>query len=173
MAKLLIQLVCGLVVKVPGRFRTIEMTRQQTRYRKRQHGKELLVKARVEEMIQNDRRITLSEISSELGLMCRDVPRQCCENITETWLNGNGSNFYEERLRVSAAEKRWMIYPLDPRPDVAVALYSGCTPGKRYAWFLPDDRHTASLVGLRGGWWHARMKFSFRAYGSNAAAALE
>ncbi|GFX80409.1 putative RNA-directed DNA polymerase from transposon X-element [Trichonephila clavipes] len=27
--------------------------------------------------------------------------------------------------------------------------------------FLPDDRHTASLVGLRGGWRHARMKFFF------------
>ncbi|GFT51586.1 putative RNA-directed DNA polymerase from transposon BS [Trichonephila clavipes] len=25
--------------------------------------------------------------------------------------------------------------------------------------FLPDDRHTASRVGLRGGWRHARMKF--------------
>ncbi|GFV70674.1 uncharacterized protein TNCV_3842511 [Trichonephila clavipes] len=35
--------------------------------------------------------------------------------------------------------------------------------------FLPDDRHTASLVGLRGGWRHARMKFCTRIYGSNAA----
>ncbi|GFX58254.1 uncharacterized protein TNCV_4050121 [Trichonephila clavipes] len=34
---------------------------------------------------------------------------------------------------------------------------------------LPDDRHTASLVGLRGGWMHARMKFFTRIYGSNAA----
>ncbi|GFU58488.1 hypothetical protein TNCV_697491 [Trichonephila clavipes] len=34
---------------------------------------------------------------------------------------------------------------------------------------LPDDRHTASLVGLRGGWRHARMKFFTRTYGSNAA----
>ncbi|GFX09469.1 uncharacterized protein TNCV_4698551 [Trichonephila clavipes] len=50
---------------------------------------------------------------------------------------------------------------LDPRPDAAV-LYSGCTPGKRHAWVLPDDRHTASLVGLRGGWMHARMKFVSR-----------
>ncbi|GFW22363.1 histone-lysine N-methyltransferase ASH1L [Trichonephila clavipes] len=52
--------------------------------------------------------------------------------------------------RVSAADKGCRVYPLDPRPD-AVALCSGCTPGKRRAWFLPDDRHTASLVGLRGG----------------------
>ncbi|GFW46233.1 histone-lysine N-methyltransferase SETMAR [Trichonephila clavipes] len=49
--------------------------------------------ARVEEMIQNDRRITLSEISSELRLsygsvqhivsdvLRCDIPRQCCENI--------------------------------------------------------------------------------------------
>ncbi|GFV25509.1 uncharacterized protein TNCV_1147791 [Trichonephila clavipes] len=29
--------------------------------------------------------------------------------------------------RVSAADKGWRVYPLDPRPD-AVALYSGCTP---------------------------------------------
>ncbi|GFY04649.1 uncharacterized protein TNCV_419051 [Trichonephila clavipes] len=53
--------------------------------------------------------------------------------------------------RISAADKGCQVYPLDPRPDT-VALYSGCTPGKRRAWFLPDDQHTASLVGLRGGW---------------------
>ncbi|GFW61946.1 uncharacterized protein TNCV_4669711 [Trichonephila clavipes] len=70
--------------------------------------------------------------------------------------------------RVSAADKECRVYPLDPRPD-AVALYSGCTPGKRRAWCLPDDRHTASLVGLRGGWRHARTKFFTRTYGSNAA----
>ncbi|GFX21784.1 uncharacterized protein TNCV_2310631 [Trichonephila clavipes] len=32
--------------------------------------------------------------------------------------------------RVSAADKGCRVYPLDPRPD-AVALCSGCTPGKR------------------------------------------
>ncbi|GFW06248.1 uncharacterized protein TNCV_37231 [Trichonephila clavipes] len=32
--------------------------------------------------------------------------------------------------RVSAADKGCRVYPLDPRLD-AVALYSGCTPGKR------------------------------------------
>ncbi|GFU99738.1 uncharacterized protein TNCV_2108391 [Trichonephila clavipes] len=53
--------------------------------------------------------------------------------------------------RVSTADKG------DHRPD-SVALYSGCTPGKRLAWFLPDDRHTAFIVGLCGGWRHARMK---------------
>ncbi|GFV28434.1 uncharacterized protein TNCV_3983851 [Trichonephila clavipes] len=68
--------------------------------------------------------------------------------------------------RVIAADKRCRVYPLDPRPD-AVALYCGCTPGKRRAWFLPDD--TASLVGLRGGWRHARTKMFARTYGSNAA----
>ncbi|GFV21135.1 uncharacterized protein TNCV_4267681 [Trichonephila clavipes] len=36
--------------------------------------------------------------------------------------------------RVSAADKGCRVYPLDPRPD-AVALYSGCTSGKRRAWF--------------------------------------
>ncbi|GFW55646.1 uncharacterized protein TNCV_120301 [Trichonephila clavipes] len=36
--------------------------------------------------------------------------------------------------RVSAADKRCRVYPLDPRTD-AVALCSGCTPGKRRAWF--------------------------------------
>ncbi|GFT08661.1 hypothetical protein TNCV_662311 [Trichonephila clavipes] len=42
----------------------------------------------------------------------------------------------EERhfCRVSAADKGWWVYPLDPHPD-AVSLYSGCTPGKRRAWF--------------------------------------
>ncbi|GFV65479.1 uncharacterized protein TNCV_1737161 [Trichonephila clavipes] len=69
--------------------------------------------------------------------------------------------------RVSAADKGCRVDPLDPRPD-AVVLYSGCTPGKRRAWYMPDDRHTASLVGLRGGWRLARM-FSTRIYGSNAA----
>ncbi|GFX38230.1 uncharacterized protein TNCV_3838291 [Trichonephila clavipes] len=38
---------------------------------------------------------------------------------------------------VSAADNS---YPLDPHPD-AVALYSGCTPGKRHARFFLDDRH--------------------------------
>ncbi|GFS94833.1 hypothetical protein TNCV_4457021 [Trichonephila clavipes] len=52
--------------------------------------------------------------------------------------------------RDTAAGKGWRVYLLDLRPD-AVALYSGCTPGKRRAWFLPGDRHTASIVGLRGG----------------------
>ncbi|GFV18266.1 hypothetical protein TNCV_252271 [Trichonephila clavipes] len=69
---------------------------------------------------------------------------------------------------VSAADKGCRVYPLDPRPD-AVLLYSGCTPGNSHAWFLPDDRYTASLVGLRGGWRHARMKMFTRTYGSNAA----
>ncbi|GFY05493.1 retrovirus-related Pol polyprotein from transposon 17.6 [Trichonephila clavipes] len=36
--------------------------------------------------------------------------------------------------RVSAADKECRVDPLDPRPD-AVALYSGCTLGKRRAWF--------------------------------------
>ncbi|GFX27450.1 uncharacterized protein TNCV_35471 [Trichonephila clavipes] len=35
--------------------------------------------------------------------------------------------------RVSAADKGCRVYPLNPRP--VVALYSGCTPGKRRAWF--------------------------------------
>ncbi|GFU99348.1 uncharacterized protein TNCV_1900931 [Trichonephila clavipes] len=59
--------------------------------------------------------------------------------------------------RVSAVDKKRRVYPLDPRPD-AVVLYSGCTPGKCRAWYLPDDRHTASLVELRVGWRHSRMK---------------
>ncbi|GFW90141.1 uncharacterized protein TNCV_1789631 [Trichonephila clavipes] len=62
--------------------------------------------------------------------------------------------------RVSAADKGWWIYPLDPRPD-AVVLYSGCTLGNRHARYLPDDRHTASLVGLCGGWRLARMKLCY------------
>ncbi|GFX62274.1 uncharacterized protein TNCV_3306471 [Trichonephila clavipes] len=70
--------------------------------------------------------------------------------------------------RVSAADKGYRVYLLDSRPD-AVALYFRCTPGKCRAWFLPDDRHTASLVGLRGGWRHARTKLYTRIYGSNAA----
>ncbi|GFU32229.1 hypothetical protein TNCV_3834451 [Trichonephila clavipes] len=32
--------------------------------------------------------------------------------------------------RVSAADKEWWVYPLDPRPD-AVALNSASTPGNR------------------------------------------
>ncbi|GFV06914.1 hypothetical protein TNCV_2916741 [Trichonephila clavipes] len=54
------------------------------------------------------------------------------------------------------------------RPD-AVVQCSGCTPGKRHALYLPDDQHTAFLVGLRGGWMHARTKMITRIYGSNAA----
>ncbi|GFT15526.1 uncharacterized protein TNCV_3265281 [Trichonephila clavipes] len=70
--------------------------------------------------------------------------------------------------RVRAADKGCRVYPLDPRHD-SVALYSGCTLDKCRAWCLPDDRHTASLVGLHGGWRHARMKMFFRAYGSKSA----
>ncbi|GFX06690.1 retrovirus-related Pol polyprotein from transposon gypsy [Trichonephila clavipes] len=62
--------------------------------------------------------------------------------------------------RVSSADKGLLVYPLDHRPD-AVALYSGCTPGKRHAWSLSDDRHTASLVGVRGGWRHAKTMLFF------------
>ncbi|GFX63624.1 uncharacterized protein TNCV_2005531 [Trichonephila clavipes] len=35
------------------------------------------------------------------------------------------------------------------------------TYSNRRAWYFPDDRHTASLVGLRGGWRHARTKLCF------------
>ncbi|GFS93082.1 hypothetical protein TNCV_532811 [Trichonephila clavipes] len=66
-----------------------------------------------------------------------------------------------ECCRVSAADKGWRVYPLDPRFD-AVVLYSGYTPRKRRVRFLPVDRHTASLVGLHGGWRHARRKSSSR-----------
>ncbi|GFX75795.1 hypothetical protein TNCV_2237671 [Trichonephila clavipes] len=50
--------------------------------------------------------------------------------------------------RVSAADKGCRVYTLDPRPDVVI-LYSRCTLDKRRAWFLLDDGHTGSLVGLR------------------------
>ncbi|GFT71243.1 uncharacterized protein TNCV_3002351 [Trichonephila clavipes] len=69
---------------------------------------------------------------------------------------------------VSAADKGCRVYPLGSRPD-DVALYSGCTPGKRRAWFLPDDRHPASLFGLRGGGRHARTNVFTLTYGSNTA----
>ncbi|GFT33852.1 uncharacterized protein TNCV_4383471 [Trichonephila clavipes] len=70
--------------------------------------------------------------------------------------------------RVSVVDKRWWVYPLDPHSD-AVVLCSGCTPGKRRAWFLLDDRHTASLVWTP--WWvEARQnEVVFHSYGSNAA----
>ncbi|GFT95284.1 hypothetical protein TNCV_3325911 [Trichonephila clavipes] len=68
---------------------------RQTECGKLQYGRELpakIFKARIEEMIQNDQRVTLSEISPELGLsygcvqhivflMGCDILRQCCENI--------------------------------------------------------------------------------------------
>ncbi|GFU13110.1 uncharacterized protein TNCV_1445301 [Trichonephila clavipes] len=69
---------------------------------------------------------------------------------------------------VSAADKVCRVYPLDPCPD-AVALYSGGTPGKRRAWCLPDDRHTASLVGLRSGVPPPTTKSCTCFYGSYAA----
>ncbi|GFW46609.1 uncharacterized protein TNCV_1936791 [Trichonephila clavipes] len=69
--------------------------------------------------------------------------------------------------RISAAGKGCRVYPLDSRPD-AVALYSGCTPGKHRAWFVPDDRDIASFVGLRGRWRNARTMLCTRSYGSNA-----
>ncbi|GFW23851.1 uncharacterized protein TNCV_945361 [Trichonephila clavipes] len=67
---------------------------------------------------------------------------------------------YRTPVPGSAADKGLLVYPLDPHPD-AVSLYSGCTLGKRRAWYLPDDRHTASLVRLRGGWRQDRMKLFF------------
>ncbi|GFX27843.1 uncharacterized protein TNCV_3082671 [Trichonephila clavipes] len=74
--------------------------------------------------------------------------------------HGQNSMWFSTNFWVSVADKGCRVYPLDPRPH-AVALYSGCTPGKRRAWCLPDDRHTASLVGLRGGWRHARTKLFY------------
>ncbi|GFX72158.1 hypothetical protein TNCV_1954341 [Trichonephila clavipes] len=62
--------------------------------------------------------------------------------------------------RVAPVFIRLLSLSLYHRPDT-VALYSGCTPGKRRAWFLPDDRHTASLVGLCGGWRHTRTKLHY------------
>ncbi|GFY24934.1 histone-lysine N-methyltransferase SETMAR [Trichonephila clavipes] len=61
---------------------------------------------------------------------------------------------------VNAGDKGWKAYPLDPHPD-AVSLNSACTAGKRRTWFLPEDRHTASLVVFRSGWRHARTKLFF------------
>ncbi|GFV21149.1 uncharacterized protein TNCV_4267821 [Trichonephila clavipes] len=51
--------------------------------------------------------------------------------------------------RVSAADKGCRVYPLDPRPD-AVALYSGCTSGKRRAWFC---QMTGTLPPCWTPWW--------------------
>ncbi|GFU97987.1 uncharacterized protein TNCV_3150281 [Trichonephila clavipes] len=63
--------------------------------------------------------------------------------------------------RVSAADKGWRVYPLDPRPD-AVVLYSGCSPGKRRAWLC---------LPCWTPWWveACQDEVMFRAYGSNAA----
>ncbi|GFW07125.1 hypothetical protein TNCV_3693201 [Trichonephila clavipes] len=85
-------------------------------------------------------------------------------------INSFFRNFFEKILAnmVNSADKGWRVYQLDPHTD-AVPLYSGCTLGQRCAWFLPDDRHTVSLVGLRGGWRHAIKNISFHAYGSYAA----
>ncbi|GFT36788.1 hypothetical protein TNCV_2755851 [Trichonephila clavipes] len=47
------------------------------------------------------------------------------------WAYGSRSES-PSHIRVSAADKGRRVYPLDPRSD-AVALYSGCTPGKRRA----------------------------------------
>ncbi|GFY33286.1 uncharacterized protein TNCV_1241361 [Trichonephila clavipes] len=47
---------------------------------------------------------------------------------------------------VSATDKGCRVYPLDPRPD-AVALYSGCTPGKRRAWFCQMTGTLPPLLG--------------------------
>ncbi|GFY00404.1 hypothetical protein TNCV_1664431 [Trichonephila clavipes] len=71
MALLVIQLVCGYVVKVPGRFRTIEMERLfgswsrlevHSACRKPQYDRERPAKFfndrnQIEELIQNDRRV--------------------------------------------------------------------------------------------------------------------
>ncbi|GFU76180.1 hypothetical protein TNCV_1233311 [Trichonephila clavipes] len=66
------------------------------------------------------------QLASDTSLRCSQE-RHCC--------------------RVSAADKRWRAYPLDPRTD-AVALYSGCTPDKRRAWFLPGCQMTGTLPPL-------------------------
>ncbi|GFW95637.1 hypothetical protein TNCV_18681 [Trichonephila clavipes] len=65
----------------------------------------------------------------------------------------NGISQKEKRhsCRVSAADKGCRVYPLDLRPD-AVALYPGCTTGKRHAWFLPVDR-PAHCLPCWTLWW--------------------
>ncbi|GFV78215.1 uncharacterized protein TNCV_1036831 [Trichonephila clavipes] len=102
-------------------------------------------------------------------------PTLCCRREAEVspllsigWWDLSSGTPKRHCCRVSAADKVCRVYPLDPRPD-AVVLYSGCTPGKRRAWLLPDNRHTASPVGLRGGWRHGRTKMFTRIYGSNAS----
>ncbi|GFV86702.1 hypothetical protein TNCV_3964321 [Trichonephila clavipes] len=96
------------------------------------------------------RQSTVSHLSSRHG----ENPRIMCRRP----LGCPGS---QERSRegqmVSPADKRCRVYSLDPHPD-SVGLYPGCTPGKPRACFFPDDRHTASLFGLRGEWRLARMK---------------
>ncbi|GFV06255.1 hypothetical protein TNCV_4589141 [Trichonephila clavipes] len=91
MVLLVIKLVFGLVVEVPRRFRTIEMERflgngshleeravirclwdvqnhNMTGNGRPSSSMTEINTARVQEMIQNDQQVTLSEISSELGL---------------------------------------------------------------------------------------------------------
>ncbi|GFT41768.1 hypothetical protein TNCV_4708231 [Trichonephila clavipes] len=47
--------------------------------------------------------------------------------------------------------------PTDNPSIVLTTIKSKCR-----AWLLPDDRYTVSLVGLRGGWRHARPKLFLR-----------
>ncbi|GFW46501.1 uncharacterized protein TNCV_4811881 [Trichonephila clavipes] len=56
----------------------------------------------------------------------------------------------------TTVDKGCPVLSSDPRPDAAV-LYPGCKLGKCRVWLLLVDWHTVSLVGLRGGWRHARM----------------
>ncbi|GFW85502.1 hypothetical protein TNCV_145471 [Trichonephila clavipes] len=84
----------------------------KTGCRKPQYGREQPAKfftARIEEMIQNDRWVNLSEISSELGLsydsvqhIVSDVLRYskniAVKSSAENWLNGQGPDLYRDGL---------------------------------------------------------------------------
>ncbi|GFU06634.1 uncharacterized protein TNCV_53691 [Trichonephila clavipes] len=48
--------------------------------------------------------------------------------------------------RVSAADKGCRVYPLDPRPGCCSIIFWVCFQVSAVPGFLPDDRHTASLL---------------------------
>ncbi|GFT82721.1 uncharacterized protein TNCV_1784591 [Trichonephila clavipes] len=69
-----------------------------------------------------------------LTLRCRRVAGVSPLLSIGWWYLSSVSPKKRHCCRVSVADKGCRVYPLDSRPD-AVALYSGCTPGKRRAWF--------------------------------------
>ncbi|GFW18413.1 uncharacterized protein TNCV_1184411 [Trichonephila clavipes] len=91
---------------------------------------------------------TQMEVSEELGI-AQSVISRLWQRFHDVVPSGGLSSldYYGCHNPESSVGRSFNIAALDHRPNTIV-LYPGSTAGKRRAWFIPDDRHTASSVAV-------------------------